>query len=115
MFYFLTSGTNGINCWFAYPDADDYSNERQQSHRCATQQGCRGRGGWGRRAKSNQGRVFESEGEARTDGLGAFSASVKITCRGLKSRLLRELWGVLLQQDHTQTGLALPLCTWRKA
>lgn len=68
----------------------------------------------GRSAKSNHDRVFELEGEARTNRFSAFSADVNITCWGLRNRLLRELLGVLLQQDHTQTGFALPLCMWRE-
>lgn len=63
---------------------------------------------WGGRAKSNQGRFFELEGEARSGELKAFS-----TCWGLRSRLQRELRGVFLQQDHLQTGSALPLGNWK--
>ena len=53
MLYFLTSGTNSINCWFANPDAGDRPNERQQHH-CArsTPQGHGERGGWGGTAKA---------------------------------------------------------------
>lgn len=112
----LTSGTDGINRWFAHPAAGDSERQQHQSHGYAraTQQGSgRGGGGWGNRAKSNQGRLFEVGGEARTNGFGAFSAGVNITCWGLWRGLLREPLDVLPQLDYSQTGCALPLGKWR--
>lgn len=124
IFYCLTSATNSISCLFACPAADDCTDQRQQhqSNRCtcSTQESHGGgrRGSWGGggggATKSNQDRVFELEGEARTNRFSAFSADVNSTCWGLRSWLLRELLGVLLQQDHAQAGSALPLCVWRE-